>query len=250
MLNKIQFGQNDIIVCAGDYIDRGPKSFEMMEWIMNAPLNVVFVRGNHDEEFAAAIDIMKIICNKAELNPDDVEDSKTLYNAVSLLCKENKNDFFDYYGTIGKLIKEDNVVFSELCSWADKVTEMPYFYKMTIDDRTCIVVHAGYIESLEDADTEEKYNNPEAFYLYARDDAYMCGGIEHGMIIAGHTPTTAEEEFPYNDGNVYRMYDEEQDCIFYDIDCGCAMSKIRPNAKLACIRLEDEKIFYVSIIQV
>lgn len=95
MLNKIQFGQNDIFVCAGDYIDRGPKSFEVMEWIMNAPSNVVFVRGNHDEEFAAAIDIMKIICNKAELNPDDVEDSKTLYNAVSLLCKENKNDFFD-----------------------------------------------------------------------------------------------------------------------------------------------------------
>lgn len=94
MLNKIQFGQNDILVCAGDYIDRGPKSFEMMKWITNAPSNVIFVRENHDEEFAAAIDIMKIICNKVELNPDDVEDSKTLYNAVSLLCKENKNDFF------------------------------------------------------------------------------------------------------------------------------------------------------------
>ncbi|CCY76703.1 calcineurin-like phosphoesterase [Eshraghiella crossota CAG:259] len=33
----------------------------MMEWIMNAPSNVIFVRGNHDEEFAAAIDIMKSI---------------------------------------------------------------------------------------------------------------------------------------------------------------------------------------------
>ncbi len=28
---------------------------------MNAPSNVIFVRGNHDEEFAAAIDIMKSI---------------------------------------------------------------------------------------------------------------------------------------------------------------------------------------------
>ena len=92
----------------------------------------------------------------------------------------------------------------------------------------------------------ETYNRLEDFYLYARDDAYIYGGISHGMIIAGHTPTTVTEEFPYNDGDVYRMYDKERDCIFYDIDCGCAMSKTRPNAKLACIRVEDEKIFYVN----
>ncbi len=246
MLNKIQFSQNDILVCAGDYIDRGTKNFEMMKWIMNAPDNVVFVRGNHDEEYAANIDIMKNICNKAELNPGDMADSKTLYQAVTLLCKESGNSFFDYYGTIGKLINDENVAFSELCRWSDKISEMPYFHTMMIGDRTCIVVHAGYIENLEEADTEETYNSLEDFYLYARDDAYMCGGIEHGIIIAGHTPTTADQEFPYNDGNVYRMYDEDRDCIFYDIDCGCALSMVRPNAKLSCIRLEDEEIFYVS----
>ncbi|WP_443662324.1 hypothetical protein [Eshraghiella crossota] len=50
---------------------------------------------------------------------------------------------------------------------------------------------------------------------------------------------------PYNDGNVYKVYDEEMDCTFYDIDCGCAFRKKRSNAKLACLRLDDEKIFYV-----
>ena len=245
MLNKIQFSQSDILVCAGDYIDRGTKNFEMMKWIMNAPDNVVFVRGNHDEEYAANIDIMKNICNKAELNSGDVADSKTLYQAATLICKENGNSFLDYDGTIGKLINDENVAFTELCRWADRISEMSYFHKMMIGDRTCIVVHAGYIENLEEADTEETYNSLEDFYLYARDDAYMCGGIEHGIIIAGHTPTTADQEFPYNDGNVYRMYDEDRDCIFYDIDCGCALSMVRPNAKLACIRLEDEEVFYV-----
>jgi hypothetical protein len=33
------------------------------------------------------------------------------------------------------------------------------------------------------------------------------------MIIDGHTPTTAEEP-PFNDGNVYRSYDEDLDCVF------------------------------------
>ena len=43
------------------------------------------------------------------------------------------------------------------------------------------------------------------------------------------------------------MYDESLDCIFYDIDCGCVMGSVQENAKLACIRLEDEKIYYVRI---
>ena len=54
-----------------------------------------------------------------------------------------------------------------------------------------------------------------------------------------------EEELPYNYGNVYMMYDEDLDCTFYDIDCGCAYRKQCASAKLACIRLEDEAIFYI-----
>jgi serine/threonine protein phosphatase 1 len=73
----------------------------------------------------------------------------------------------------------------------------------------------------------------------------LDGGIPQGMIIARHTPTIAEEELSFNDGNVYRSYEEDLDCIFYDIDCGCAMRKVRKNGRLACIRLEDEKTFYV-----
>ncbi len=51
------------------------------------------------------------------------------------------------------------------------------------------------------------------------------------------------ERFAYNDGNVFRFYDKKKDCIFYDIDCGCVFRNRQLNAKLACIRLEDEKIF-------
>lgn len=32
---------------------------------------------------------------------------------------------------------------------------------------------------------------------------------------------------------------------FYDIDCGCASGGRGPNAKMVCIRLDDEQIFYV-----
>lgn len=53
---------------------------------MNAPSNVIFVRGNHDEEFAAAIDIMKALFmfdNMAEVT----QDSKLDYWFISYAKK-------------------------------------------------------------------------------------------------------------------------------------------------------------------
>ena len=121
---------------------------------------------------------------------------------------------------------------------------MEYYLKCRINGRQFVIVHAGYTDSIEE-DMDDSYDSLEEFYLYARDDAYIFGGIRHGIVVAGHTPTTLEEELPYNDGNVYQAYDKDMDCKFYDIDCGCASRGKIPNAKLACIRLDDEKIFYI-----
>ena len=46
--------------------------------------------------------------------------------------------------------------------------------------------------------------------------------------------------------HLHGCYNAGKDCVFYDIDCGCAFRDRDPDAKLACIRLEDEKIFYIS----
>ncbi len=80
--------------------------------------------------------------------------------------------------------------------------------------------------------------------MYARDDAYTMGGVEHGMIIAGHTPTMMEGQFVYHEGRVFRYYDSEKDCVFYDIDCGCVFREKYAEGRLGCMRLEDETVFY------
>lgn len=142
------------------------------------------------------------------------------------------------------------VTFCQLARWAACIRNMPYFHEIQMHGRRCIIVHAGYIERkefqrLQATETEYTYDSPEEFYLKARDDAYMYGGVEHGMILAGHTPTTEGDEFPFNHGKAYRMYDEETDCVFYDLDCGYGFKEVSPEARLACLRLEDEKIFYI-----
>lgn len=246
MLDEIQFSQSDTLILAGDYIDRGPKSLEMLQWLEHMPDNVIALCGNHDIEFAYNIELLSKYA-KADMDKDSNKDTLLLYALFSQVVSKKSGgaSLFDYYGTIGELISVYGVTFNQLLAWADCIWDMAYFHILDVNEKRFVIVHAGYTDSLEDKEMDGHYETLEDFYVYARDDAYINGGIEHGVIVAGHTPTTLEEELPYNDGNVYKFYDEEMDCTFYDIDCGCSSRDRVANAKLACLRLDDEKVFYV-----
>lgn len=243
MFEKISFSAYDRMICAGDYIDRGPKSFEMLQWIEWHGENILLLRGNHDEEFVYYVGCMRSFFRMEKLKNNSVRETLSVYREIKRTVK-----YFDEYGTMEYLIREKKAALWKLSAWAGCICKMPYFHETMIHGRRCIIVHAGYIESLESLKgvrVDDEYESLEDFYLTARNDAYFYGGVEHGMIVSGHTPTTAIYEFPYNHGDVFRMYDEKTDCIFYDIDCGYAWKTWNPEAKLACLRLEDEKIFYI-----
>lgn len=82
MFEQVKFTHNDTLIFAGDYIDRGPKSFEMLRWIESCPDNVILLRGNHDEEFASNIDLMDSYCKKNCLSEDSEDDTKLLYETI------------------------------------------------------------------------------------------------------------------------------------------------------------------------
>ncbi|WP_276948806.1 metallophosphoesterase [Acetatifactor muris] len=50
MLEKIRFSESDNLILAGDYIDRGKQSYEMLKWLEQCLPNVLLLRGNHEEE--------------------------------------------------------------------------------------------------------------------------------------------------------------------------------------------------------
>ena len=240
MLAHIGFSDEDELILAGDYIDRGNQSLGMLRWIEKCPSNVILLKGNHDVEFAECIDILDRLNRIKGLKEVDYYDTRKLYKAIWLI-PEIKDSCFDYYGTIEDLIVHKKVVLTELKRWAYIIKEMPYFCKRTINGKKFIIVHAGYYE--DDSVPSEKL---ERFYLYAREKAYTEGGVKGTTIIAGHTPTIIKKTPMYTDGEVYRFYDKDKDCTFYDIDCGCGFndSEWYQNGRLACIRLEDEKVFY------
>lgn len=67
MLDKIAFSESDSLILAGDYIDRGKRSFDMLKWIEHSPSNVLLLRGNHEEEFASYVDLMFRLDREAKL---------------------------------------------------------------------------------------------------------------------------------------------------------------------------------------
>lgn len=247
MLERIEFGNADRLILAGDYVDRGTQNLQMLRWLEDCPGNVVALRGNHDEEFAANVSLMAEVDRKAELQTDggSNEEAKALYDSVKYALQKTNPEaavFFDYYGGIRQML-EQKATMRELMQWSQMIQSMPYYYKTEIHGRTCIIVHAGYIEDLQPV--SDRYQTRQEFFLHARQDAYEFGGVAQGIVIAGHTPTIAAGNFSCNDGKVFRYYDDEKDCIFYNIDCGCVMRDRFHNGKLACIRMEDEKVFYI-----
>ena len=85
LLEQVAFGNKDTLILAGDYIDRGPQSYEMLKWIESKPENVIFLRGNHDEEFAYSIDLMYGILSQNECSESTLDDTKLIYELLRQL---------------------------------------------------------------------------------------------------------------------------------------------------------------------
>lgn len=49
LLKKIKFNSNCVLYLLGDYIDRGPRSKEVLDWIMQHKNSVNVLKGNHEQ---------------------------------------------------------------------------------------------------------------------------------------------------------------------------------------------------------
>lgn len=128
MLEQVAFGDKDTLILAGDYIDRGPQSYEMLKWIESNPKNVIFLRGNHDEEFACSIDLMYELLTQNECLASSLDDTKLIYELLQQLALKQGNGvtFFDYYGTIQELVEVHGATLEVLKRWADRVRKMDF----------------------------------------------------------------------------------------------------------------------------
>ena len=243
MLEKIMFdSKKDELIIAGDIVDRGSENLEMLRYMESKPASVTFLMGNHDYDFMHYCDGVEKMCDKG--------DGDCYRPAEALQHKKYYAYFSDDYGTVKNLISAyGELELDDFRRWKQLMSELPYYTKRTINGRKYIIVHAGYIDET-DFDHDMRFAYPSGikeFFIWARDDAIRYGGAKDSTIVFGHTPTIFTDELFYSGGKVWYHENPKINCRFFNIDCGLVYGKYDGvhNTNLACIRLEDEKVFYL-----
>jgi len=206
LLDKIELNSDDTIIFLGDYTDRGPDSFEVIDFLikLKSYFNCVFLRGNHEE----------LLCDYIIGNNKNM----FLSNGGEKTIESYQRNGFD----ISEFIPSVKGVFPE--SHTKFLNELRLLYETD----EYIFVHAGiklvYINNIwKYADSSEQ--NIESL-LWSREFHRFGRTVYKGpkTVIFGHTP--------YNK----IRYTSHAICI--DTGAGYPQGGI-----LSCIRLPDKKIF-------
>jgi len=203
LLETVGYTPNkDQLVLAGDYVDRGPKSREVMDMIMDLAKNehVVVLRGNHDERFRTLIQDGNM----------DVYDLFLSYGGMETLAS---------YGFDAQKDSMKKIISSLHGKYADHfafINETAYFY----ENEHFIFVHAGLNPKVADWKSQ-----PLDDFLSIRELFVHYPTNVGKRVIFGHTVTTKI----HGKANIWFSDDK------IGIDGGCAMGN-----RLNCLEITSE----------
>lgn len=214
MLKKINFNRDDRLIILGDVLDRGPKSIESLLFIMEHE-NMEMVLGNHEQMFLDYVLASDLFGESVYRNLIISNGGRYTLESYDLLSKYTQKRIVDY------------------------LQGLPLYQVVN----NYILVHAGLnmsgLDDISDVSRILKMQSPEDL-LWSREGFLGRKGVDGYTIIFGHTPTPLiRDETDNPEFTIWR------DPVFKDkigIDCVASF----PLGKLACIRLSDEKVFYVK----
>lgn len=153
-----------------------------------------------------------------------------------IMLKGNHEDMFasypdpDYYTFYFSQFSAMEL--NRLLTW---IPELPLYKEVTVGGIDYVLVHAGITEEIL-----KTGKDPDEFCIWARNEFYFGDGIPGKTIVFGHTPMMS------------RIIDEEITVHIWKpkgknligIDTGAVFAK-KFGGKLSCLRLDDQKEFYV-----
>lgn len=244
LLKKINFDPaKDILIIAGDSIDRGPENLEMLRFIEDHPNNVIILMGNHEQMFSRYCSSLKKLAIKL--------------GTENLLEIVNSPKFYDYlfdsYGTVEDLIRNnEDLTLADFERWHNLIEGLPRVEEVYIRERDhyYVCAHAGYccLGMYKLYRRSGGVLSKNDYYLWARAEENLLYGGEPGnvTVVHGHTPTWCWlPEYPTAGMARVMSHETEDGRRFINVDCGIAYLAQNRNANLACLRLDDEKAFYL-----
>lgn len=179
MDHSAQFDEIHTIVMLGDYVDRGPKSKEVIDFLMKEPFtdfNHVYLRGNHEDMMVKSIygttDMVTFYTH-----------SHSIQTARSLFLDNGGDMTLKSFGIDDphSLYYEDDLISDTFVPYAGFFSGLKDYYTA----RGYLFVHAGITPgiSLEDQDPNVMYWIRDKFLNNVDDHEYM--------VIHGHTTTVS-----------------------------------------------------------
>ena len=202
---KLRLRKEDYLYLLGDYIDRGPDSKGVLDYIMellSSGYHLFPLMGNHEFMMIRSYSDREYyrlwVCNgcEATLRSFGIDPGKYPEGEAVKFIPEKYHEF---------------------------VSRLPYY--IATDDY--FLVHAGTGMKKNPAGDAETL-------LWTRDENYNSGYLKGKRVIHGHTPVMAEEI-------KHRLSDPEE--MIYNLDGGCVY-KSRPHlGKLVAMDLNSKKLF-------
>ena len=207
MLNLINFSSSDTLYILGDVLDRGPKSLEIIDYIRKPEnSNIKLLMGNHE-----------------------------LFCLLGLI----EDKYFKYWLEAGgdstyKQLKERGVDY--IYELLEYLAALPIYEIVN----SFVLVHAGIDISNEsqhiNIDELMKLQNRDTL-LWDREFISSNKYLDGYTVICGHTPTLGYMQYGKKASIIHRMGK-------ILIDCGAYFSN--HGGRLACLRLDDFKEFYID----
>lgn len=216
LVEKIQLSHEDTLYIIGDLVDRGDESIEVIEFIMDHP-NIEVIMGNHDEMMLHSL---------------KYKDDKQIERWGRNGCEPTKKGF-------EKRSKEQQ---EKILSY---IEQFPY-YKI-IDDKY-LLVHGGFepnrlMENMKKMTLDEALLEQKDRLVWVRADFIKNKALNGLITVFGHTPR------PYIDEIIEEKSQTPYEIWFdkaYEDKIGIDTWNCNEKGRMACLRLEDKKTFYIE----
>lgn len=212
ILKQVQLQSEDTLYILGDVIDRHPGGIRILRKIMSMP-NVKMLLGNHEYMMLRAL---------GQPYDDNMDDGR----AMEHWYRNGGKVTHDSFKRIRKITRQQII---------DYLCNLPLNLDITVNGIAYKLVHAAPIGEY---DADPRYKNPIHFAVWKRFETDFTFSGEYTLVF-GHTPTKYfQENVPMEIWHGNRMI---------GIDCGSGYPEAGHDSeygRLACLRLDDGKIFY------
>lgn len=211
IMNQIKLQPDDTLYILGDVIDRNPYGIDILKEIMDMP-NVQFLLGNHEIMMLMAV----------------LEDDERYQEYLIEQWYKNGGEV-----TYNKLMECTDEEIEKIFKY---LRSSPLEAEVEIGDKKFLLCHAAPMSMYKPSKAFPDEIQFAVWYRYKKTDKAPDGYT----IICGHTPT-------FNLQPEVNPVEIHKQNGWINIDCGCAyplMKKYGIKTRLACIRLDDMKVFY------